>query len=63
MEPKDQEKRGVMTPLQAANEVEPSARIAGDPDLDDPREELGWDQPESSAQKLPEAPGADRERR
>ncbi len=52
------EKKGAMTPRQAAIEVEPGAKIAGDED--DPREEAGWDQPESSAQKLPEPPGAER---
>lgn len=58
MERKEEE-RGAMTPRQAAMEVEPSARIDEDPESD-PREELGWEQPESSAQKLPDVPRAER---
>jgi hypothetical protein len=60
MNEKGDPKKSGMTPEQAANEVQPSAtKKAADPDLD-PREEEGWDQPESSAQKLPEPPGAGR---
>ncbi|BDG04570.1 hypothetical protein [Anaeromyxobacter oryzae] len=52
------DEKDVMTPQKAADAVQPGLRIAsGD---DDPREEEGWSQPESSAQKLPEPPGADR---
>jgi hypothetical protein len=57
--PKDTEKQRGMTPQQAANEVQPGAKISADPDSD-PREEANLDDPQSSAQKLPEPPGSDR---
>lgn len=52
-----EKRKGAMTPREAAEREIPTRQGAGTWDADaDPREEEGYDQPESSAQKGPERP-------